>query len=81
MKVTIYSASVNPSYDYDLEKIGRMSYDEAVNYFKNDDKIGACTCNKREVDLSTPNEFSFCCDGANYGDGSDTMFVWVKVAK
>lgn len=78
MKVTIFSASVNPSYDYNLVEIGRMSYEEAVNFFK-EDKIGACSCHTREIDLTKPNEFSFCADGANFGDGSDTMFVWVKI--
>lgn len=78
MKVQIFSASVNPSYDYDLVAISKMSFDQAVEYFKND-TIGACSCVMREVDLSKPNEFSFCAHGANYGDGSDTMFVWAKV--
>ena len=78
MKVQIFSASVNPSYDYDLVTIGKLSFDEAVEYFENDG-IGACSCNLREVDITKPNEFSFCADGADYGVGSDTMFVWVKV--
>jgi len=78
MKVTIFSASVNPSYDYDLVNIGQMSYDEAVEFFKND-KIGACSCHTHEVDLTKPNEFKFCADGASFGDGSDTLFVWTKV--
>ena len=78
MKVKIFSASVNPSFDYNLEQIGKLSFDEAVEYFEND-SICACSCNLREVDITKPNEFSFCADGANCGDGSDTMFVWVKV--
>ena len=78
MKVKIFSASVNPSFDYNLEQIGKLSFDEAVEYFEND-SICACSCNLREVDITKPNEFSFCADGADYGDGSDTMFVWVKV--
>lgn len=76
--VKIFSASVNPSYEYDLVKIGKMSYDEAVEFFKNDN-INACSVRERVVDSTKPNEFSFCADGADYGDGSDTMFVWVKV--
>jgi len=79
MKVQIFSASVCPSYDYDLVTIGKLSFDEAVDFFKNEDEIGACSYHMREVDLSKPNEFSFCADGADYGVGSDTMFVWVKV--
>ena len=78
LKVFIFSASVNPSYDYDLVTIGKLSFDEAVEYFKND-TIGACSCNMRELDLSKSNEFSFCADGADLGVGSDTMFVWTKV--
>jgi len=69
---------VNPSYDYNLENISKLSFDKAVEYFDNDG-IGACSCHLHEVELSKPNEFSFCADGANFGDGSDTMFVWVKV--
>lgn len=55
-----------------------MTYDEAVEFFKND-TIGACACYESIVDQSKPNEFRFACDGAFFGDGSDCMFVWVKV--
>lgn len=79
MKVTIFSVSVNPSYGYNLIEIGRMSYEKAVNFFTKEDNIGACSYNFHEVDLTRPNEFFFCADGANYGDGHDTMFVWTKV--
>lgn len=79
MKVTIFSASVNPSCGYNLIKISRMSYDRAVEFFTKEDTIGACAYHFHEVDLTQPNEFFFCADGANYGDGSDTMFVWTKV--
>lgn len=70
--VKIFSASVNPSYGYDLVKIGKMSYDEAVEFFEND-KIGACTCYEHEVDTTKSNEFKFAADE------NDTMFVWTKV--
>ena len=40
MEVKIFSASVNPSYDYNLEQIGKMTYDEAVEFFKNDTMCG-----------------------------------------
>lgn len=33
MKVQIFSVSLNPSYDYNLENIGNLSFDEAVEYF------------------------------------------------
>lgn len=78
MEVKIFSASVNPSYDYNLEQIGKMTYDEAVEFFKND-TIGACVYHENVVDQSKPNEFKFASDGAFFGDGSDCMFVWVKV--
>lgn len=80
MKVQIFSASVNPNYDYDLLTIGKLSFDEAVEYFENDGYFGACTYHLYEVDLSKANEFSFCAEGADCGDGSDTMFVWTKVS-
>ena len=78
MKVKIFSASVNPSYDYNLVQIGKMTYDEAVEFFKND-TIGACECHEYVVDQSKPNDFKFASDGAFLGVGSDCMFVWVKV--
>lgn len=79
MKVTIFSASVNPFYYYDYAEIGKMSYDRAVEFFTNEDTIHACTYQFHEVDLTQQNEFFFCADGAKEGDGSDTMFVWTKV--
>lgn len=79
MKVKILSASVNPSCEYyDLGKIGKMKYDDAKKFFAND-KIGACSVHEHDVNLSSENEFMFCADGADYGDGSDTMFNWLKV--
>jgi len=72
MKVQIFSASVNPNFEYDLDAIKKMDFDSAVEYFKND-TINACSCYLREVDITKPNEFSF---SAVY---ADTMFVWVKV--
>ena len=82
MKVQIFSASLNPFYfyDYDLVTISDMSFDEAVDLFENDDKFSTWTHHLYEVDLSKANKFSFCADGAEYGDGTDTMFVWVKVS-
>ena len=78
MEVKIFSASVNPSYDYNLEEIGKMAYDEAVEFFKND-TIGACSYYENVFDQSKPNEFKFACNGAIFGNGSDCMFAWVKV--
>ena len=78
MKVTIFVASVNPSY-YDLSAIAAMDFDGAVSFFEND-VIGCCSVRKYDVDLSKANEFKFCADGAACGDGSDTMFVWTKVS-
>ena len=79
MKVQIFSVSMNPHYGYDLVSIAKLSFDDAVSYFEKEDKIGACSYKLRDVDLSKSNEFSFCADGAEYGDGTDTMFVWTKV--
>lgn len=78
MRVTILSASVNPSY-YDLPMIAAMDFDGAVEFFKNDPKC-CCSVRQYDVDLSKANEFKFCADGAAEGDGSDTMFVWTKVS-
>ena len=78
MEVKIFFVSVNPSYDYNLEEIGKMAYDEAVEFFKND-TIGACSYYENVFDQSKPNEFKFACNGAIFGDGSDCMFAWVKV--
>ena len=78
MTVQIFSASVNPFGYYDYEAISKMSFDEAVEFLKNDE-VGACTCKLREVDLTKANEFAFWAEGAECGDGSDTMFVWTKV--
>jgi len=78
MEVKIFFASVNPSYDYNLEEIAKMAYDEAVEFFKND-TIGACSYYENVFDQSKPNEFKFACNGAIFGDGSDCMFAWVKV--
>lgn len=77
MIVEIFSASVNPDY-YNLTEISRMDFEEANKFFK-EDTINACSFSNKIVDTTKPNEFSICADGANYGDGSDTMFVWVKV--
>ena len=78
MKVQIFSASLNPFGYYDYEAVSNMSFDEAVDFFDKD-RVGACTCNLHEVDLTKPNEFSFYADGANEGKRCDTMFVWTKV--
>ena len=79
MKITILSASVNPEY-YDIAHIAEMSYDEAKEYFKND-LINAATVTEREVDQITPHESFFHAEGVNSGDGSDTMFNWLKVER
>ena len=78
MRVQIFSASVNPNGYYDYAAISKMSFDEAVEFFRCED-VGACTCKLNEIDLTKPNEFCFFADGAEVGDGSDTMFVWTKV--
>ncbi len=77
MKMTIFTASVNPNY-YDLVELSGLDFDGAVEFFKNDE-ICASTCNTIEVDLTQPNEGKFWADGADLQDGSDTLFVWYKV--
>ena len=58
---------------------GGKSYDEAKNYFDNEDKFGACNVGEITIDDATPHEFTFHADGVASGDGSDTMLNWCKV--
>ena len=77
MKMTIFSASVNPNY-YDLVELTEMNFDDAVEFFRNDN-ANCATCNTFEVDLTQPNEGKFYAEGADVQDGSDTLLVWYKV--
>ena len=79
MRITILSASVNPD-AYNLMKLSRMSYDEAKQFFDNDQKQ---ECNVREyvVNQNQEHEATFHSDGVFGGDGSDAMLNWIKVCK
>ena len=77
-RIKILHASVN-NMCYDLQALSQMSYDEAKNYFENEDEFHACNVGEITVDDSKPNEFSFHADGVASGDGSDTMLNWCKV--
>lgn len=79
MRVTILSVSLNPEY-YDLAHIAEMDYDEAKDYFEHE-LVGACNVFEVEVDQTTPHESKFHAEGVSAGDGSDTMFNWIKVEK
>ena len=77
-RIRILHASVNGMY-YDVQALARMSYDEAKNYFENEDKSGACNVGEITIDDATPHEFTFHADGVLAGDCSDTMLNWCKV--
>lgn len=77
MKMTIFSASVNPNY-YDLVELSGLTFDGAVEFFRND-KVNCATCNTFEVDLTQPNEGCFCPEGTILNADCDTLFVWYKV--
>lgn len=77
--MTIFYASVNPSY-YDKEVLNaltKMKFDEAVDFFEKD-TIGACTTKTIESTCSPKDEMRFFSDGADYGDTSDSLFLWIK---
>ena len=76
MKTTIFYASVNMAEYLGINFTG-MTYDEAVEFFKND-TVGCATTKEIEFNTSKPNQMMFCPDGAENCDFSDTLFVWVK---
>lgn len=76
-KVTIFYASVSPM-AYDVKEITKMKFDEAVAFFKKDE-IGCCRTWIKELNTKASAEYLFHPDGAEYGDGSDCLFMWVKV--
>ena len=84
MVVNILSVSINPE-KYLLADIAGMTYDQAKEFFN--DKLSSSsgevyfTLNEYTVDLSIPHESRFHADGVFSGDGSDTMFNWIKVSK
>lgn len=76
-RIRIFYASVNPEH-YDIKAIAKMSFDEAVEFFKNDE-IKCCLTGMHTVNDTVPSETRIHADGVDGGDGSDTMFNWVKV--
>lgn len=76
-KIKIFHASVAPLC-YDLKKIATMDFDEAVEFFKNDE-VGCCTTDIDYIDTTCNGQYIFHADGVFNGDGSDTMFNWIKV--
>lgn len=75
-KMTIFYASVNPSY-YDVEALTKMKFDEAVDFFEKD-TLGACTTKTIESTCSPKDEMRFFSDGADKGDTSDSLLLWIK---
>lgn len=76
-KVRIFHASVNPEY-YDVKALTMMKFDEAVDFFEND-TLKACTRSIVDYPYPINAEHCFFPEGANYGDTSDCLLVWVKV--
>lgn len=74
-RIRIFHASVNPQCyaDEQLDKLSRMSFDEAVEFFENDE-IRACSTGIYTVSDSVPHEDTIHAD-----DRYDTMFNWIKV--
>ncbi len=77
-KVTILHASVNPSY-YDVKALTKMNFDEAKDFFEKD-TLQACSCAYTELSSPIEAEKFFFPEGANFGDTSDCLLVWVKVS-
>ena len=79
MKVKILSVSLNPSM-YDLREIVRMSYEEAEEFFLHD-TTHCCAVTHLDITPDVPQDITFHADGVRNGDGSDTMFNWLKVTE
>lgn len=77
MKIKIFSASVNPEM-YNISEIASMNYDEAKDFFEHE-TVNCCSYRTIEVDQTKEQEIVFHADGVHGGDGSDTMFNWLKV--
>lgn len=82
MKTTILAISIAPSfYDADfIKSLATMDYDTARATMEKDE-IRACSTYEYVVDTTKENQMKFCCDGAEQGDTTDTMFVYVKVSE
>lgn len=76
-KINVLYLSVNPSY-YDIEKLTKATFEEAKNFAEND-TINALTCNEITIDMEKAAEYSFCPQGAEFGDNGDALLMWIKV--
>ena len=77
MKIKVFYASVNPNY-YDTKKLVALSYDDAVEFFENEEKR-CCTTYEKVIDPTKANEYIFYADGTCYGDNTDALLVYMKV--
>lgn len=76
-KVILLYVSLNPEY-YDLKRIAQFTFDEALEFCKTD-QMSAMRWGTKEINITEPQVFKFHADGVECGDGSDTMFNWLKV--
>ena len=71
-RIRIFNASVNPAC-YNVIKLSRMTLDEAVEFFENDE-VCACSTGMYTVDDTTSHEDTLHADCP-----TDTMLNWVKI--
>ena len=71
-RIRIFHASVNPEC-YNVLRLARMTFDEAVEFFENDE-VCACSTGMYEVRDNIPNEDTLHADVPE-----DTMLNWIKV--
>ena len=71
-RIRIFHASVNPQY-YNVLKLSKMTFEEAVEFFDHDE-TRACTTGMYTVNDSVPHEDTLHADNPD-----DTMLNWVKV--
>lgn len=77
-KVTVIYLSVNPSF-YDVQKLAKLSFDEAKKFIEND-TIVACSHKVVELDLTKSADYKYCPDGADLGDWTDSLLMWIRVS-
>ena len=71
-RIRIFHASINPDC-YNVIRLSRMTFDEAVEFFENDE-VCACNTGMYTVDDTTSHEDTLHADCP-----TDTMLNWVKV--
>lgn len=77
-KVTVIYLSVNPSF-YDVQKLAKLSFDEAKKFIE-DDTIVACSHKVVELDMTKFADYNYCADGADLGDWTDSLLMWIRVS-